>query len=81
MTGAPYTYLERREPARGMARFYAVSVAPTLFGDWALVHEWGRIGSPGTVRTHWFASEGEAEEAHARLAARKVRRGYRRLGT
>jgi predicted DNA-binding WGR domain protein len=26
------THLERRDPARHMARFYAVQVVPTLFG-------------------------------------------------
>jgi predicted DNA-binding WGR domain protein len=60
-----------------MARFYAVSVAPTLFGQWALVREWGRIGSPGTVRTDWFVTEDEAEAAREHLAQRKTRRGYR----
>jgi len=29
-------------------------VLPTLFGDWSLVREWGRIGSPGTVKKDWF---------------------------
>ena len=65
--------LERRDPENNRARFYAVSVAPTLFGQWALVREWGRIGHPGTVRADWFATEDEAETARERLA----RRGYR----
>jgi hypothetical protein len=43
-------WLERRDPARNVARFYAITVAPTLFGPWVLVREWGRIGQPGTVR-------------------------------
>ena len=42
--------LERREPARNRQRFYAILVTPTLFGAWAMVREWGRIGQPGTVR-------------------------------
>ena len=37
-------YLEKVEPKQRMLRFYALHVAPTLFGDWALVREWGRIG-------------------------------------
>jgi predicted DNA-binding WGR domain protein len=44
------TRLERHDPARHMARFYAVQVVPTLFGSWALIREWGRIGSPGTAK-------------------------------
>lgn len=68
--------LERRDPESNMARFYAVSVAPTLFGQWALVREWGRIGHPGTVRADWFATEDEAETARECLTLRKARRGY-----
>ncbi|MCP4781752.1 MAG: WGR domain-containing protein [Hyphomicrobium sp.] len=30
-----------------MARFYAMSVQPNLFGQWSLLREWGRIGSAG----------------------------------
>ena len=70
------TRLERRDPLRQMARFYAVKVVPTLFGSWALLREWGRIGSPGTLRTDWFESEEEAERARARLVRKKIRRGY-----
>jgi predicted DNA-binding WGR domain protein len=40
-------YLERIDAARGMARFYAIRIAPTLFGDWAIVYHWGRIGTAG----------------------------------
>ena len=71
------TRLERHDPTRHMARFYAVQVVPTLFGSWALLREWGRIGSPGTLRTDWFATEEEAETARARLVLTKIRRGYR----
>ena len=71
--------LERHDPKTNMARFYAMSVAPTLFGRWALVREWGRIGHPGTVRADWFATEDEAETARERLTLRKARRGYARI--
>ena len=47
-------YLEKVEPKQHMLRFYALRVAPTLFGEWTLIREWGRIGSPGTVRLEWF---------------------------
>jgi hypothetical protein len=42
--------LVRRDQERRMARFYTMHLAPTLFGGWDLVREWGRIGSPGTLR-------------------------------
>jgi predicted DNA-binding WGR domain protein len=69
--------LERREPAYNRQRFYTITVTRTLFGGWALVREWGRIGQPGTVRETWFDTESAAIEAGARVRQRKERRGYR----
>jgi predicted DNA-binding WGR domain protein len=48
--------LKRREPARNRQRFYAITVTRTLFGSWAMVREWGRIGQPGTGRETGFSS-------------------------
>jgi predicted DNA-binding WGR domain protein len=42
--------LERRNASRNMARFYVLAIEPTLFGEMALVREWGRIGSWGRRR-------------------------------
>ena len=42
--------LERRDATRNMARFYVLAIEPTLFGDTALIREWGRIGSAGRRR-------------------------------
>ena len=41
------THLRLIDPDWNMARFYAMSLQPTLFGAWALLLEWGRIGSTG----------------------------------
>ncbi len=68
--------LERREPSRSMARFYVLAIEPTLFGDMALVREWGRIGSLGRRRLDLHASLTSAAEALDTWLARKVRRGY-----
>ncbi|WP_187399200.1 WGR domain-containing protein [Bradyrhizobium paxllaeri] len=35
---------ECRHPARNMARFYVLTIEPILFGDSALIREWGRLG-------------------------------------
>jgi hypothetical protein len=40
-----------------MHRFYALAIAPTLFGEWTLTVEWGRIGSAGMVHRHTFDDE------------------------
>ncbi len=69
-------YLEKRVPEKNMQRFYAMYVSQTLFGDWALVREWGRIGSPGTVRENWFDTEKEALDAECKLLNQKTKNGY-----
>lgn len=68
--------LTRTDPPRRMHRFYVVEVTPTLFGEWQVMREWGRIGRPGTLRTWTFADQAEAEKAQQRSVSRKLRRGY-----
>nr|WP_082009681.1 WGR domain-containing protein [Methylobacterium sp. ZNC0032] len=68
--------LERVDQSRNMARFYAVSIEPTLFGDAALVREWGRIGRPGRRRLDLFVSVAKAQTALEGLRRRKLARGY-----
>jgi predicted DNA-binding WGR domain protein len=63
-------------PADNKRRFYALATLPTVFGDWALQREWGRIGTGGRLRHDLFRNEGEALSALTRLAQTKVRRGY-----
>jgi predicted DNA-binding WGR domain protein len=69
-------HLTRIDPARNMARFYALSLAPTLFGEWRLVKEWGRIGQAGTVRAEAHPDAETAAEALAYQISAKHRRGY-----
>lgn len=69
-------HLTRTDPARNMARFYALHLTPTLFGEWSLVREWGRIGQGGTVRQELFQGRAAAEQAFAQILERKQRRGY-----
>jgi predicted DNA-binding WGR domain protein len=69
-------YLTRIDAARNMHRFYRVDVQPTLFVEFALVREWGRIGRPGQVRSTPFPTPAEAAAAAARHRRAKERRGY-----
>lgn len=68
--------LHRIDPARNMARFYALHLQATLFGEIALVREWGRIGQGGTCRTDHYATMDDARQALNALVAVKKRRGY-----
>jgi predicted DNA-binding WGR domain protein len=69
-------HLTRIDPARNMARFYHLSLQPTLFGEVALLRVWGRIGAGGQQRMHCFAGVEAALAAQARLERAKRRRGY-----
>jgi hypothetical protein len=35
-------FLTRTDPTRNINRFYVVDITPTLFGEWAVLREWGR---------------------------------------
>lgn len=69
--------LENRDSAKNVARSYRIWATPTLFGDYAVVREWGRIGSPGTAREAWYATEDEAVRNGLALRRRKERPGYK----
>ncbi len=72
----PRLLLHRIDPARNMARFYMLSLEPTLFGDVGLVRRWGRIGTLGQERIELHAEACAARAAFDRLARLKQRRGY-----
>jgi predicted DNA-binding WGR domain protein len=69
-------HLVRIDPSRNMRRFYRLDVQPDLFGGFAIVKEWGRIGSRGRLVGEWHLTEALARAALQRQAARKRRRGY-----
>ena len=70
-------YLERCDATRNLARYYRLSVVQTLFGQWAMVREWGRIGSGGQSREHWCGSQDEAADLLTTHLKERQRRGYR----
>lgn len=70
-------YIERRDAGQNMARFYALSIEETLFGQTCLVRRWGRIGTTGRMVQHSFDDEGDAVGLFLELLRAKQRRGYR----
>jgi predicted DNA-binding WGR domain protein len=70
--------LERVDPARNIARYYVLSIEPTLFARHTLIRRWGRIGCVGRARLQFFKSE-DALRAQVTLEtwlSRKRNRGY-----
>ena len=55
--------LRRVDPARNMARYYGITVEPTLFGWSAVVRDWGRIGRSARRRLdHGYDENKPADE-------------------
>jgi predicted DNA-binding WGR domain protein len=70
--------LERIDAVRNLARYYVLSIEPTLFAKHTLIRRWGRIGSAGRERLQFFGGEdaGRAQMALETWLARKRKRGY-----
>jgi len=72
-------FVDPTSQPRPRARWYALSLEPTLFGGVDLVRRWGRLGTaahhPARVAEHYpdaTAARAGLERAHAR----RRRRGY-----
>lgn len=70
-------HLTRIDPSRNRYRYYSLSVQRTLFNEWVLVREWGRIGRGGRLRHDLYPCAGRALDALREIARSKARRGYR----
>jgi predicted DNA-binding WGR domain protein len=68
--------IRRRDHAKNEARFHALTIQGMLDSRWSVVHEWGRIGSPGTVRAEPYPDEAAAHTAAKTYITLKRRRGY-----
>jgi len=69
-----HLYRERHDTENNMHRFYQMFVTPGFFDDWSLIKEWGRVGSPGTVRKEWLDTQEEAIVAGNKCARQNVKR-------
>ena len=72
----PNHFLQRQNLDQNEDRFYHIYVSPDLLGQWDVVCEWGRLGSPGTVKRLLCISEQEADVKADKIASMKMKRGY-----
>lgn len=78
MIAQPYQlYVERKDRAKNMARYYAMSIEANLFGELCLTRRWGRIGTRGQTLIHHFEREQDAVALFLDLTRQKRARGYR----
>lgn len=69
-------YIERTDAEQNMARFYAMSIEPNLFGEACLTRRWGRIGTRGQAMTQYFEREKDAVILFLDLVRQKKGKGY-----
>lgn len=70
-------YCQRIDQTRNVARYYKISIQPTLFNEVAVVRYWGRIGTKGGEMLELFIDEREAACHFLEIARLKKKRGYR----
>lgn len=72
-----YVHIERIDATSNMARYYAMSLDRSLFGHTALTRRWGRIGTAGKFKVHYFDDDTQAVLLFLELLRRKRRHGYK----
>ena len=70
--------LERVDPSRNIARYYVLSIEPTLFATHTIIRRWGRIGSFGQERLKFFGGDNtsQAQVTLETWLAQKRKLGY-----
>lgn len=69
-------YLQRFNASNGLIWFYAIQIQRDLLGRWQVIREWGRSGSPGTLRQKPFDTHAGAEENMTSLLNQLTQEGY-----
>ncbi len=69
--------LEKIDSDRNQRRFYSMRICKTLFGEWCLIREWGRLGNAGgQCMTDYAATKQEAITSLQKITQQKTKRGY-----
>lgn len=73
-------YSQCIDASKNLARYYAHSIQPTLFGQTSLMRCWGRIGRRGQEKVHRFFDEQQPVSLFFEIARQKRSRGYKPVG-
>jgi predicted DNA-binding WGR domain protein len=68
--------LHRVDPTKNCRRGYRLHETRTLFGETALIIEWGRLGQRFRSRSEVFPSDALRAQRSKELLARRRRHGY-----
>jgi predicted DNA-binding WGR domain protein len=73
--------LRHIDPDSNRFRWYTASIQNTLFGEFVVVREYGRIGRSGRLQSTTFPTLMDAQALLSTLHRAKLRKGYRPLKT
>ncbi len=74
--GDGWIRFERVVPEKNCYRDYEITIARDLFGKWAVVACWGRVGCFHQRKAKCFTSRDDAAKLAGRVASRRLSRGY-----
>ena len=67
----------KREPEKNIHRYYSLHIQPTLFGEWDVVRQWGRVGQRGgQQRVDHYLSYDEAKRRYEALCQLRKNHQY-----
>ncbi|MGI0119716.1 WGR domain-containing protein [Zooshikella sp. RANM57] len=68
--------LHKIDQQRNENKYYSLHIQPDLFGQWALMRYWGRIGKNGQLKIDTFSTLEEAQQLFNDLKKNKIKKGY-----
>ncbi len=72
-----YSLWIKREPEKNIHRYYYLHIQPTLFGEWDVVRQWGRVGQRGgQQRIDHYLSYDEAKHGYETLCRLRAAHHY-----
>ncbi|MBF0428850.1 MAG: WGR domain-containing protein [Magnetococcales bacterium] len=72
-------YLQRPSSTNGAVLFYSLQIQRDLLGRWHVIREWGRSGSPGTLRQTPYDAYEVAMEAMLNVESQLLDKGYQAM--
>lgn len=63
-------------PEQNRYRVYRLTLTQDLFGNWALIRSWGRMGKTQRVQVSCFPRREDARKLADAIVRRRLRHGY-----
>jgi predicted DNA-binding WGR domain protein len=72
-----YSLWVRQDSDRNIHRYYYLHIQPTLFGEWDVIRQWGRVGQRGgQQRVDHYLSYDEAKHRYEALCLLREKHHY-----